>query len=243
MKYDLSLSIPHYNEEDNVAINIPALFAVFQKEKISLEVVAVDNGSADRTFDELRKLQRKYPALRIVRLAKNAGFGGGIRAGLAKCASGIIGFTCADTQIHPKSIVALYRQMKKDGLAMAKTRRVTRQDGFYRLILTKIFNIICRMLFDVRTKDINGYPVLMRKSLFERMNLKMSNWMINIEILVKANLLRQKWGEVDVVFYKREKGKSIVKLATIMDFIFQIISFAMQYRFSREYKDLRKSAL
>lgn len=241
MKYDISLSIPHYNEEENVARNIPLIFDTFKKENIGLEIVAVDNGSRDRTLEELKKAGKKYPGLKIIRLEKNAGFGGGINAGLRECTGTITGFTCADTQIKPEDVVKVYRKISKENLDVVKANRVKRFDGAHRFVLTNFFNCLCRTIFRIKIRDINGYPVLMRDAVFKKMQLKKKNWMINIEILVKAKLLKAKFGEVDVVFYKRTKGKSVVKIKTILDFLLQILVFGAQVWSGKEYRLLRKN--
>ncbi len=239
-KYDISITIPHYNEESNVMHTIPGMFDAFRKKDVLLEIVAVDNGSVDSTLSNLLELKKKYGGLKIISLKNNQGFGGGIIRGLVDCSADVIGFTCADDQINPEDMVRLYRAFDKDSFAVVKTIRTRRFDGMHRAIFSKIFNGLCRLIFRIRTKDINGYPVFMGQGLFSAMRLEKKDWMINMEILVKSRLLGAKLIEMPAVFYRRTKGKTAVKLSTLFQFLFQIFSYALAYFLSEEYRRFRK---
>jgi len=234
MKYKLSLAIPHYNEEDNVKTTIPHIFNAFSKEGIPIEIIAVNNGSKDGTLKRLIQLKKDYKDLKIISLKENRGFGGGIIAGLENCSSDIIGFTCADEQIKPKSVLRVYKFFKKYDLDIAKANRVKRHDGLSRVVYSRLFNLILKVMFNLKIRDINGYPVIFRKSLFKKMGLRKKNWMINTEILIKSKRLNVKFGETDAIFHKREKGKTSVKIQTLFDFLFQIIMFRLECLFSKK---------
>ncbi len=233
-KYKLSLAIPHYNEEKNVKNTIPGIFNAFSKEGIQIEIVAVDNGSRDGTLIKLKELQKKHDGLKIISLKENRGFGGGIIEGLRRCSSGIIGFTCADDQIKPSSILELYKFCRKNNMDLAKAKRIKRHDGLVRYVYSKVFNFISSKMFDIDTGDVNGYPVMFRKSLFDKMGLKKKNWMINIEMLLKSRILNARRGELEMVFYRRTKGRGSVNIRTPVEFLLQTIGFVLEFYFSRK---------
>ncbi len=240
MKYKLSLSIPHYNEETNVGVTIPRIFRVFSKAKIPLEIVAVNNGSKDNTLQALKNLQKKYKNLKIVSIRENQGFGGGILAGLKRCSAEYVGFTCADEQIAAEDILKLYQTLVSRKLDIAKTNRIVRNDGSMRFLYSRLFNTMCSLLFGVYVRDINGYPVLMKKSLFESMKLYKKDWMINMEMLVKSRRLGASHGEIDVIFHKRKLGTSHIKVATLFGFFYEVLKLFVECHFLNKCRVVRK---
>src|SRR4030095_15360502 len=80
---ELSIVIPVYNEEENVEPLIGEVEGVLAAAGKTYEIIAVDDGSKDRTFMMLRQLHRTRPRLKIVRLKRNFGQTAAMAAGLA----------------------------------------------------------------------------------------------------------------------------------------------------------------
>src|SRR2546425_9711414 len=78
---DLSLVMPCYNEEEVVGYTIPGLVRAFGARGHRLELVAVDNGSTDRTGEIIQQLSREHPGVVLQRVEVNQGYGNGILSG------------------------------------------------------------------------------------------------------------------------------------------------------------------
>lgn len=229
-KYELSLSVPLYNEQECVENDIGGILREFDSRKINYELVLVNNGSIDRTGQLIDDIKKKNKRVKVIHLKKNAGFGGGIIAGLNKAEGMYVGFTCSDGQISPADTLKILEKLKTENLDLCKARRVVRHDGFIRYVLSKLYNSLISLLFFVRIKDINGYPLIMQQKVYKNLNIKSKNWMINVEILSKALKDKYKVGDVPVTFRARTRGKSHVKIGTPINFLIQLLRF----RFSRK---------
>ena len=88
----------------------------FDSRKISYELVLVDNGSIDRTGQLIDDIKKRNKRVKVIHLKKNAGFGGGIIAGLNKAEGMYVGFTCSDGQISPADTLKILEKLKTENL-------------------------------------------------------------------------------------------------------------------------------
>lgn len=224
-KYELSLSVPLYNEQECVENDIGEILKEFDSRKINYELVLINNGSKDRTRELLEKIKKENKRVKIIHLKKNVGFGGGIIAGLNKAEGEYVGFTCSDGQISPADTLEILKKLKTENLDLCKARRVIRYDGFTRYMLSKFYNTLILLLFFIRVKDINGYPLIMKQKVYKNLDIRSKNWIINLEILSKALKNKYKLGDVPVVFRARARGRSHVKVGTPLNFLIQLLRF------------------
>ena len=138
-KPDFSLVVPLYNEEENVDALIDELEEVLVPLG-SFEVLAVDDGSSDRTLAMLLERQKTFPQLRIVKLAKNSGQSTAICAGLDQARADIFLMMDGDLQNDPRDFPKILEALKDaDGVSGA---RVNRKDPWIRRISSKIANFV-----------------------------------------------------------------------------------------------------
>src|ERR1044071_4544165 len=111
---ELSIVIPVYNEEENVEPLIGEIETVMASAATNYQIVAVDDGSKDRTFAVLTELHRSRPRLKIVRLKRNFGQTAALAAGLAHADGDVIVLMDGDGQNDPADIPALIDKLKED---------------------------------------------------------------------------------------------------------------------------------
>lgn len=234
---ELSLAIPLYNEESNVRSVLGDLLAAFEQEGIEIELVPVNNGSTDRTADEIKRLADADPRIRPVHLTPNAGYGGGILSGLAACTAQVIGYTWGDAQISAADHIRVYRTMIREGYDLCKARRVERHDGAVRKFITTSYNaVVFPMLFGVTSTDINGCPKMFRREKLMALDVRSRDWFIDPEIMIRAGELDLKVGEVPVVFHARRHGRSNVKWKTALEFCINLASYRIAKTFGRRFR-------
>jgi len=224
---EFSLVIPFYNEEDNAEDVLKSLAAEFRKEGLDYEIIAVDNGSRDRTPAILKKLSAGEGRIKVATVEKNEGYGWGITRGFKKAKGRYVGFMCGDGQIAPADVVKVFRRIVTDKLDFCKTRRVVRYDGLSRKIMSVGYNVMLPLLFGIRTQDINGTPKVMKHELYDRLDIKSKDWFIDTEMMVKVHRLKAKTGDVEVEFRKRERGRSNVRFIIILEFLNNLLKFRL----------------
>lgn len=228
-KVRLSLVLPFYNEEENIDRVILDLEQAFREERLeSYEIVAVNNGSRDRSAELLTAHETRNPRVKVVTVPVNQGLGYGILQGFKQSQGDYVGFNCGDGQIGAGDVVKVWRKLTADDLDLCKVKRIVRHDGFSRLVISFFFNWICRLLFGVRSTDINGIPKIMRQEALQRLEIFSLDWFIDAEIMIKVTQQKFKIGEVEVEFLKREGGSSHIGLQAIMEFLKNLVRYRIK---------------
>lgn len=229
---DLSLCLLCYNEEKNVKRIIRELTEIFVKNKVNFELIAVTNGSTDKTLELLEKIERENVHLKIVSTKEQIGYGYAVRIGLRACKGKFIGYVDGDNQISAENIFKVYEKISLDNsINLCKAYRRVRKDKLIRIIISKVYNILLKFLFNIKVRDINSVPKIMKKKDYNSMILTQNDWFIDAEIVLKMSAQNKKISEVPVVYEKREIGNSNVNWKTNFEFLKNIL----KYRFKKFY--------
>ncbi len=218
MKSALSIVVPCHNEAENLPVLIPQLVAALSALPDAHEIIAVDNASTDDTQNALRTLCERFPRVRMV-YEPEKGFGSAILRGLRESSGEVVGYIHADNQMSPDAILRIYHTLKQDTLDLCKATRINRHDGMTRFIITKVYNLLFRLMFAVTLRDINGSPKLFTRKFFERAKIESRDWFIDPEIIIKAKRMGAKIGEVEISTFPRKAGVSQVRMTTVLEFI------------------------
>ena len=240
----LSLVMPCYNEEAVIGYTIPRLTGAFAGAGYELEIVAVDNGSTDRTGEILHKLAAEHPGIRCHRVPVNQGYGHGLLSGLPLCSGRWIGFICADGQVDAEDVVRLYEAVAaSDGHVLGKLRRRFRMDGLRRKVVSTVYNLFVRLLWPrLASLDVNGTPKLLPREVILRMDLKSGGWLLDPEIMIKAHYMGVKVLEFNVFARMRGGGTSHVRVETIWEFIRSLLVFRFSSRWRRDFQRAARNA-
>ncbi|MGN9914274.1 glycosyltransferase family 2 protein [Phytohabitans sp. LJ34] len=123
----LSVVIPMYNEESVLPLLVARLRGVLDALGEPYEVVAVDDGSTDRTPVALLAARRQWPQLRVLRLRRNSGHQPALLAGLMRARGGYVATIDADLQDPPETIVEMLRLARGQNLDIVYGIRANRQ--------------------------------------------------------------------------------------------------------------------
>ncbi len=149
MQPDLSVVFPVYNEEENVPLLLDEIAKALNGKEWSYEIVAVDDGSKDRSLEILRGQVAKHPTLRVLALEKNTGQTAALDAGWRAARGRLVVSLDADLQNDPADIPAMMRKLEETASDMVIGVRVNRRDTFARKIQSRIGNGVRNWL----TKD------------------------------------------------------------------------------------------
>lgn len=171
MRPDLSVVFPVYNEEENVPILLEEIARALDGKGWSYEIVAVDDGSNDRSLDMLRAAKTKYPALRILALEKNTGQTAALDAGWRAATGRFIVSLDADLQNDPADIPSMMRKLEESASDMVIGVRVNRQDTVARKLQSKIGNGVRNWITGDKITDTGCSLKLVKREAIERVRL------------------------------------------------------------------------
>lgn len=214
----LGLAVPMYNEAALATEVVGALVAALEAREFRLAIV--DNGSQDGTGAILDGLAESDDRLIVVHLARNAGYGGGIQAGIVALrawAPEVLGWAWGDGQVDPSVIPVLLDQIAA-GAHIAKARRTARHDGWQRRLVTTGYALSTRAL-GVRTRDVNGCPKLVRAETWHDLAPRSTDWFLDAELILGAEAAGLRITDAPVVMARRKAGRSKVRWATMAEFV------------------------
>ena len=226
---DLSLVMPCFNEEAVVETTVRDLLAAFERRGRVLEIVAVDNGSRDRTGAILTAIAAKNRLVVPVRVDVNQGYGFGILSGFPSASAPWVGLICADGQVQAEDVVKLFDSAFDAATAGApkllKVRRRFRQDGLKRKVVSVFYNLAANVIFGgLGTLDVNGNPKIFPRELLPAFDLRSKDWFLDAEIMIKAKKLGLPVVEVNVPGQLRRGGTSNVRATTCVEFLRNLLA-------------------
>jgi dolichol-phosphate mannosyltransferase len=235
---DLSLIVPSYNEEDIIGYTIPRLLNAFDRAGYRLELIAVDNGSWDRTGEIIKDFAAKNPSVVYHRVEVNQGYGHGVLSALPVCTAPWVGIIPADGQVDAEDVVRLLEAaIASDGNIVAKVRRRFRMDGLRRKIVSVAYNLFVQILWPgFGSIDVNGNPKIIPRNLILGLNLQSKGWLLDAEILIKAHYLGVRIIELNVFGRMRGNGISHVRVETCWEFFVSLLAFRFSRKWRREMK-------
>lgn len=222
----LSLVIPAYNEEAALESTVRALVKAFDGVQLAYELVIVDNGSIDTTELVAKRLSTEYPQIRVVRLQKNQGKGGGVLEGLRVCRGSVLGWTDSDGQVDPDSVVAVFRSLQP-GVAMAVPSRDSRGGNSMRVIQSFIYNRLFRLLFGVPFSDINAPPKFLSRVAYEKIRPVQKDWFLDAECIIKLMRRGERIVETNIHWIEREDGASKIRIWTSVEFLKNMLLYRL----------------
>lgn len=211
---DLSIAIPAYNEEDRLGLTLDRIAAWAAKEPRTIEIVVVDDGSSDRTF-EVATMPRGLD-VQALRLPGNRGKGAALRAAVAATRGDLVLITDADLSTPIEEIGRLEDALEGVDIAIGSRvvsgANVVERQALWRQGAGKLFNLLIRMLGASRFADTQcGFKLLrgsVARELFAR--LTVDRYAFDVELLWLAERLGYGVREVGVVW--RNDAASRVRL-------------------------------
>jgi len=242
---DLSLVMPCFNEEVVVGYTIPQLLDAFESSGHRLQLVAVDNGSSDRTGEIIDELADRHSRVTPHRIEVNEGYGNGILQGFPLCTAGWIGMIPADGQVDAEDVVRLFDAVRaSDGQVIGKVRRRFRMDGVARKVVSVAYNGFMRLLWPrLGSWDVNGNPKIFPRRILASLGLRSKGWLLDPELMVKAHYLGLRVLELNVFARMRGGGLSHVRAATCWEFFRKLLVLRFSPELARWRREVDPTAL
>ncbi len=168
---DLSVVFPVYNEEQNIPVLLDEIGAALRGQPWSFEMVAVDDGSRDRSLEILRQSRSKYPNLRVLTFEKNSGQTAALDAAWRAARGKYVLSLDADLQNDPADIPPMVRNLEESGADMVIGVRVNRQDTWARKVQSRIGNGVRNWITGDRITDTGCSLKLVKHEAIDRVSL------------------------------------------------------------------------
>ncbi|MDO8269513.1 MAG: glycosyltransferase family 2 protein [Candidatus Levybacteria bacterium] len=202
---ELTLFFPFWNEEKNVKHVVESAIPIMKDVADEWEILIIDDGSSDNTYEIGKELARKYRNVRAITHSPNRGYGAALREGFDNARYKYIVFTDGDRQFDFAEITKFIDEIKGADIVIGFRKK--RRDKFVRHVLMYMLKIWDFIFFRFYFKDIDCGFKMFRKSAFaELAPLRSEGAMITTEILAKATRKKLKIKEVEVSHYPREFG-------------------------------------
>jgi len=224
MKASVTVIVPAFNEAENV---VPLLAELSEKLPEDYEVVVVDDGSTDGTYDTAVSAQTQYQFLTVCRHRTNLGKTAAIMTGVENARGEFVSVFDADLQFRPEDVVAQVEKLR-EGWDLVTGRK---QGRYEKQMVSSIYNGLARMMFGIKVHDINALKTF-RREVFEGMSLR-KDWHRYIVPLAAARGFRVT--EIPVELRPRRFGQAKYSgRARILVGLFDLVAVAFQLTFMRK---------
>ncbi len=223
----ITVLIPAYNEEGNVIPAVERTFKTLTENGLDGEIVLIDDGSRDKTWEEIQQILPQFPSLRVFQHSRNRGLSAALTTGFKYMRGDIVIFIPADLEYIPEEVIPCMVAKFGEGYDVVVGYKVNDHYQGVRLIASPLNDWLLRHLFHVPVRHMNATRAF-RREVVQDMNLR-SEW----HSLMIAIAAARGWriGEVPVTIYPRTRGISKFGARTYLFALFDLITLRLLLTF------------
>lgn len=228
---DISVVVPLYNERESLAELVAWIDRVARENNLSYEVIMVDDGSRDGSWQEIERLSALYPTIRAIRFARNYGKSAALYCGFEAAAGEVVFTMDADLQDSPDEIPEMRRMILEDGYDLVSGWKKKRLDPAGKRLPSKFFNFTARLVSGIRLHDFNCGLKAYRRNVVKSIEVygEMHRY---IPILAKHAGFKR-IGEKVVHHYERKYGSSKFGMERMVKGYLDLITVSFMSHFGR----------
>lgn len=152
---DISMVIPLLDEEESIPELYKWIRQVCLRENLSYEIIFVDDGSKDKSWDIISSIHKEDENVKGIRFRRNYGKSAALNTGFEEAQGDVVITMDADLQDSPEEIPDLYKMIKEDGLDLVSGWKKKRYDPISKTIPTKVYNWATRKMSGIKLHDFN----------------------------------------------------------------------------------------
>jgi dolichol-phosphate mannosyltransferase len=213
----LSIIVPARNEEGCIASTVEHLFIELRLHGIPHEIVVVDDGSTDATWERLLALTDRVPTLRPVQNTGLHGFGRAITHGFENSSGDAVTIMMADESDDCRDVVR-YWQILNEGWDAVFGSRFIRGGGvidypWLKLRVNRLANFVIRILFRIKLNDTTNAFKAYRRSVIDGCRPWLSpHFNLTVEIPLKTIVRGYSWTVIPITWRNRRSGEAKLKM-------------------------------
>lgn len=213
----LSIVIPARDEEGCIASTVEHLHIELRLREVPHEIVAVDDGSTDRTWEILQELRARIPTLAPIQNLGANGFGRAVVAGLGTMTGDAVVIMMADESDDCRDVVRYWEKLN-EGFDCVFGSRFIKGGGVIdypkiKLFLNRLANLFLKILFRIKLNDTTNAFKAYRKEVIEGCQpLIAPHFNITVEIPLKAIVRGYSWTTIPITWRNRRSGTAKLKI-------------------------------
>jgi glycosyltransferase involved in cell wall biosynthesis len=225
---DVSVLVPAKDESENLPLFMELAAKAFSASPaVRFEVVVVDDGSEDDSWQVLQRLSGEYPFLRIVRHRARRGIADALRTGYLNSAGKVLVFYPADLQFMPEDIPRLVAPILDDQADMVTGFK---EGKYEKAFVSGIYNSLSRSLFHVPVKDLNSVKAY-RREIMDALPVR-PDWHRYMIVIAAAQGFTVT--EIPVPLYARHAGRSKFGISRIPIGVLDMLSVWFELKFGKK---------
>ena len=229
---DISVVVLAYRSASTIEGFVASLVTSLEEEKIDWEIILVGNyfeGTGDQTPEMVQRISDRNPRIKTVVKVKEGMMGWDMKSGLQAATGKKMAVIDGDGQMPCTDVVRVYNLMIKKGYDLVKTVRIKRSDGWYRMSISTVYNLLFKVMFPgINAWDINSKPKIITRELYQKMNLESNGWFIDAEIMIIVRRLKMGIGEIETTFHSIDSRPSFIKPLALLDFLVNLIWYRIK---------------
>ncbi|HEX5577502.1 MAG TPA: glycosyltransferase [Gemmatimonadaceae bacterium] len=223
----VSVLVPAKDEAENLPLFMEQAEAAFAAEPGRYEVVVIDDGSVDGSWDLLQSLADRYPFLRAVRHRARRGIAESLRSGYLASRGSVLVFYPADLQYKPEDIPRLVAPIIAGDSDMVTGYK---QGEYEKAFVSGVYNGLSRRLFNVPVRDLNSVKAY-RREVMEAVPAR-PDWHRYMIVVAAAQGFTVT--EIPVPLYPRHAGKSKFGIGRIPVGVIDMMAVWFELRFAKK---------
>jgi hypothetical protein len=224
---DVSVLVPAKDEAGNLPLFMQQAAAAFAPLNTRYEVLVIDDGSTDGTWEVLQELQREYPFLRAVRHRTQRGIAEALRTGWLHAHGDVLVFYPADLQFKPEDIPRLVAPILAGDSDMVTGYK---QGVYEKAFVSRIYNGLSRRLFRVSVRDLNNVKAY-RREIMAALPMR-PDW--HRYMIVLAANQGYTVSEIPIPLYPRHTGRSKFGISRIPIGVLDMLAVWFELRFGQK---------
>lgn len=152
---DISIVVPVYNEEESLPELVAWINRVLEPKDYDYEVILVDDGSTDTSWQVIKSLAQQSPRIRGLKFRRNYGKSAALHKGFEAVSGEVVVTMDADLQDSPEEVPEMHRMIKEDGFDLISGWKQKRYDPLSKTIPTKLYNAVVRLISGIKLNDFN----------------------------------------------------------------------------------------
>jgi glycosyltransferase involved in cell wall biosynthesis len=233
----LTVFFPMWNEEDYIERALQSareacLTLIDAGEIDDYELLVIDDASTDATAAIADRIAASDHHVRVVHHAKNRKLGGSLKTGFAEAKGDLVLYTDADLPFDMDELQKACRLMRHYEADVVSAYRFDRTgEGYVRVVYSALYNLLVRVLFGVRIRDINFAFKLCHRRVLDRMTLESEGSFIDAELIIRTVGFGGKVVQFGVDYFPRTRGVSTLSSpAVIVKILREMFSLRRELR-------------
>jgi glycosyltransferase involved in cell wall biosynthesis len=215
IKHSISFVFPMFNEAENIEDTLRRAAALAVEISSDYEIVVADDASTDGSGELIDRLAAQDNHIKPIHLKVNTKFGGALKEGLKAASKGVVIYTDSDLPATENDIKKALELLDGGDIVTAYSL-VLKDASLKRIIMSKGYNFLVRLLFGLKIRDINSGLKIYKRKVLETLDLKSRSPFIDVEIFAEAARRGFHIKQYGLIFELRTKGQSSISRMSVV---------------------------